>query len=668
MSATLRMFDVFSQPLQNITQSLNISISAMNELTNASAQNAQITNLVASAQLRLAFVETGLQDATSGAANAQAELNNHFTAGQEGAKGFISSIRSLLGEYLTFQRLKDLGEATIGGAMEQRKTQDMFIARTGDSEIGTAMFNKFKKEALAAGQDINKSLQSSLSFFSSTQNVDQLTKLNNLTQRLNAFDTSGNGIEGAASVLNEAMSGDITSLGERFNMSKSDIQAFKINELGKSGDIEGFIEAFEHLLEKQKMGQVAFDEMMKSPVKQMEVFTNNMESSFANAGVQALDALAPLIIMLNDAFQEGKFQPFFDGLSAGLTIIVGGVAGIVNGLIWLGGVVQQNWDFIAPILAMVGSALTLWAVSKIPELYRSLCLLANPVWQAVAGWVVLNWQILLVGAVIGLVLYAMVRWGDATVEVIGFIGGLFGIFFGFLFNRFAFLANIVLGFAEFFANVLKDPIYAVQKLFYDLSINSLQYMANLAKGIENLLNYIPGLKVNITSGMDNLLTKLEGKRDSLKSEADVVKLMRFNQVDYGDAFTTGQTIGKKAGNFAVSHVQDAFGALNNAFRPQEPPADSPFNPDSWNQNSNINRVNEVGRIENTVDISSEDIKTMRELAEMKNIQNFVTLTPTANYMHNGDVNNGQNVDTIVTKIKTMLETEIVSSTNGMFPI
>ncbi|WP_396390937.1 hypothetical protein [Desulfosporosinus shakirovi] len=565
--------------------------------------------------------------------------------------------------------LTDLGKASIGGAMEQQKTQDMFIARTGNTDIGTAMFDKFKSDALAAGQDVNKALQSSLTFLSSAQNVDQISKLNDFAFRLNAFDNAGNGIEGAASALKGAMSGDITSLAKSFNMSEADIKAFEIDDLGKSGNIDGFIKAFDQLLEKQNMGQAAFDQMMKSPTKQLEALTNNMKSSFSDAGEQAMEALTPLMTRLNNAFQEGSFQPFINGLSIGLAIIAGGIVGIVDSLASLGGTIQRNWDIIAPILVMVSSALTMWAVTQIPALIAKLWLMTEPIRAAALEWIALNWPILLIGAAIGFVVYAMVKWGDTTVEVIGFIGGLLGAFFGFLYNNVASFANNVLSVAEFIANVFIDPIYAVKKLFYDLTINALEYLQTLAHGIETLINKISGIKINITAGMDNLLKTLEGARDNLKSEADVVSLTRMKQVDYHEAFSKGQDIGKKLGNSAVSSVQGAFGSLENAFNFKGGATDGAYNLDNWNQNQNqisaIDRVNEVGKINNTVDISSEDLKTMRELAEMKNIQNFVTLTPTV-AMTTGDINNGQSVDSIIVKIKTMLETEISSSAQGVY--
>ncbi len=77
------------------------------------------------------------------------------------------------------------------------------------------------------------------------------------------------------------------------------------------------------------------------------------------------------------------------------------------------------------------------------------------------------------------------------------------------------------------------------------------------------------------------------------------------------------------------------------------------------------RLDEVGKINDTVDISSEDIKMMRELAEMKNIQNFVTLQPSVN-VQTGDIRNGVDVGSMVQAITTMLQDEISSSAEGVY--
>lgn len=95
--------------------------------------------------------------------------------------------------------------------------------------------------------------------------------------------------------------------------------------------------------------------------------------------------------------------------------------------------------------------------------------------------------------------------------------------------------------------------------------------------------------------------------------------------------------------------------------------------DDWNVQApsdslgDIGKVGEVGKIRDTVDISSEDIKMMRELAEMKNIQNFVSLTPSVS-VQTGDITSGHDLDTIVNRITTTLETQIASGAKGVWNV
>ncbi|QNK57549.1 hypothetical protein [Paenibacillus sp. PAMC21692] len=77
------------------------------------------------------------------------------------------------------------------------------------------------------------------------------------------------------------------------------------------------------------------------------------------------------------------------------------------------------------------------------------------------------------------------------------------------------------------------------------------------------------------------------------------------------------------------------------------------------------RLDEVGRVNDTVEINSEDLKTMRELAELKNIQNFVTLTPSVN-VQTGDIRNGMDVSSMVQAITVVLQEEIAASAEGVY--
>lgn len=532
-----------------------------------------------------------------------------------GTAGWLSNLKGIAAAYLSIAGAQKLLSATIGGAMEQQKMMDMFIARTGDAQIGTAMFEKFKADALAAGQDVNKSLQSTLSFFSATQNTDQLTKLNNLAQRLNAFDSAGNGIEGAAFALKEAMSGDIVSLAERFNMSKSDIRAFKIDELGKSGDMDGFIKAFDKLLEKQRMGQEAFDAMMKSPAKQMEIFSNNVKSAFADAGGAAVKGLLPAIIALNAAFQAGKFQTFFDTLSVGLSWIVqAGIVAfsalqqaseIVRGVLYNLGIVLLG---LSPIILGVAAAIGVYlAYTKMLALWATIMEIKTRLWaaaQAALNFVMnMNPILRIIMLVIGLV--------TAIVTLIAMTNGIKQVF------------------ADAFGFAVDAAERAINKII------------SLINGAVKGINKVAGFFGNLLGVEAKQIQEIEFKADFDK----------FKQA--------GQDMIK---DFSMDKLKSKMGLditnnLNQGVL------------DKWDAAAGgipkVDKVGEVGKIKDKIDISSEDLKVMRDLAEFKNIQNFVTLTPTVQ-VTTGDIHQEVDVNKMLRRIEDAMAREIAQSAEGVY--
>lgn len=74
----------------------------------------------------------------------------------------------------------------------------------------------------------------------------------------------------------------------------------------------------------------------------------------------------------------------------------------------------------------------------------------------------------------------------------------------------------------------------------------------------------------------------------------------------------------------------------------------------------IGKVDEIGKIRDTVDISSEDLRLMRELAEMRAIQNFVTLRPEIN-VQTGDIRETVDAEEVVRIITEELERELAIS-------
>lgn len=389
---------------------------------------------------------------------------------------------------------------------------------------------------------------------------------------------------------------------------------------------------------------------------------------FNKAKNHALRKFGPIIERINGMLNSQVGEKFISFFINGITILAALTNNVIDAFVWLGSTINTIYSYAEPLIYLIGAALTLWAVTQIPMLITKLWLMTQPILASAVAWLAMHWPILLIGAAIGFLLYAILNWQDETVTAVGVVGGIFGILIGYLFNNFAYFANMVLSVAEFFVNVWKDPVYAVKKLFYDLVINALSYLQNLASGIEDIINKIPGINVNLTEGMGNLLNKLENARDNLSSEADVVQLMRFEQKDYGEAFNAGQKVGSNIGSGIIKGVNWASDKLE-GFNGKGFGFSDPTNnfmatmPDGIDK---IGKVGEVGKIKNSVDISSEDLRMMRELAEMKNIQNFVTLQPQLSFGDTHVKQDGRTVDEIVANITTRLNDEIASSAKGVF--
>ncbi|MEG6521174.1 hypothetical protein [Desulfotomaculum sp. 1211_IL3151] len=675
VSTTLKMFDQFSQPLQRVVSQVNSAVSAMGRLQRAlqvpapppirvrlnlnlaslrtqinsawrglgtsgivvqvrldtaralrqaSALRAQILSRIGTITARLSLtlpgnlnnLLTGLQRLVTQLLGAIERLRLPPGGGGDGGDGNDGGIAGRLSKLKGLAanpNVQELFRATLGGAMEQQRMQDMFIARTGDAQIGTAMFERFKADAMASGQDVNKFLQSTLSFFPVTQNTDQLTGLNSLAQRLSAFDSTGNGIEGAAAALKGVWSGDIASLAGSFNLPEADIRAFGLDELGKSGDVDGFIKAFDQLLEKQGMGQAAFETMLKSPAKQMEILGNNVRTAFANAGGSAVKGLLPIIVMLNDAFQAGKFQVFFDMLSLGLSWLVNvGLAAFTilkQGLAMLGEVAYNAGVVLlglSPILLGVAAAAVVYlAYIKMLALWATIMEAKTRLWAAAEA-----------------ALQFIMRL-NPTLRIIMLIMGLV--------TAIATLIALTNGIKQVFSDVFGFAV--------DSAEGAVNAIVALINGAISGVNEVSGFFANLLGVEHKKIEEIEFKADFKK----------FKQ--------SGQDMIK---NFSMDELKSKIGlempgGLNN----QDIPA-------QWNANiGEVLKVGGGGQINDKVDIPSEDLAAMRDLAEMKNIQNFVTLTPTVQ-VTTGDIHQPMDVNKMIRQIEEAMAREMAQNAEGVY--
>ena len=220
----------------------------------------------------------------------------------------------------------------------------------------------------------------------------------------------------------------------------------------------------------------------------------------------------------------------------------------------------------------------------------------------------ITWIIMLVGVLIGL-LYAGVaafnKLTGSSVSATGIITGTLATLAAFVFN--SVLVPIQRGFASFanfLGNVFDNPVASVKLLFYDMALTVLGFIQNVAQGLENLINKIPGVEVNLTSGIDILYNKIAQGAQTIRSESGWKEYIKaWDYKDLADACSGGYNWGSNL--FSGSSQTSALDYTNTP---------------TYSQVSGI--ADSVKGIEKSVNMSEEDIKALVDVAERRYVNNI----------------------------------------------
>ncbi|MCP1425165.1 hypothetical protein J3D43_003681 [Paenibacillus xylanexedens] len=603
-----------------------------------------------------------------------------------------------------FQMIKSAGSVVVKAAAEEEDFKYRYMVAAEDPVLGEGLYNKFRDQASRSGQDVNDSLKSSLGFLPLAQNTGQVDQLNEMTQRLSMLSPDNKSLSDASKAIVSAMNGKNTDLASQFNIPESALTGAGLGEFIQTKDLDGFIQGLQTVLEMQGYTQEAFDTMLDSPLQKWTALVNQFNGILSEIGTRALEVLSPVLDRLNEAISSGQFSAFIEWIGGAFAIIAQVVAFIVEGFINFATVVQENWAIIGPILTAI-------ALVLLANIIITLGVVIAQVYSLAAAWLVANWPILLViGAIAGLI-FILQLCGVTAGDMVGAIIGYFYMVYEYMKSIFASILNYFISWAEFVINVFRDPAYAFQKLFVDMGLIVLQILFNITKGIEDfaggfkdqinwmigginkLIPYLNkifgtnwgGIKLVDDANIHSMSGKIQGLMSDLEASApesqeDVVSLWRMDaSADYKDAFDMGFDKGhdlmdttkglfpngsdKLPGNFGGSTPKTpSVPSMPTAPAPTVVPSNNMSN---INKINNIGQVDKIGDVDGTVDVTSEDLKLMRELAEMQAIQRFVSLTPTVQ-VTTGDINSGHDVDSIISKITDGLNSQIVSSAQGVY--
>lgn len=705
VTATLKLFDAFTRPLQNISQALNMTISAMQKMQDAAERNVRVDKTLLTAKKMLASAEAEIKRSIEQATAAQEKFANSTKRAQSNANLLLSTIKRVAAAYLTFEGARRLGEKMLTGAAQQQEMLTTFIARTGNEALGRAIYDQIVRQALRYGQDVNAALKGAMSFMSMTMDPRQLAELNKLAMRLAKLNPA-EGLEGAVFSLKELASGDYTSIAERFNISRSLLKDHPARRAGERGDIQAFIREMDKLLNQLNMTQKAFENMLDSPAAKWQRLLQTLRYNLAQAGQAGLHAFEPLIDTLNRALESGRLQSFFNVLSHALTVVAYVLSLVVRGALAVWNVIATYWPEITAMLIA-------WGSIYLPRIIAALRAMIPLILSQTLKWFKANLPVLLLIAAVGALVFALRQLGVTAGQVIGFVVGAFYWLLAAVYNVIAGIWNGFLTFAQWYLNLWVATINRSIQLFHWLAEAALRAFAAMAQGAEGFanalvnaviaavnkvigainglidaLNMIPGFNIGKVSPLGgvsiNLGSKqIKGLASRLSKPPQLGKVdlsgWRLEYKSLSDAFAKGYKTGTQITQKVSTAMKNLFpgmpkDVMSQAAAAQKIPANlakaagaggggKGKSPDI----DKVGKVGEVGKIRDTVDISSEDLRIMRELAEMRAIQNFVTLTPTVQ-VTTGPISKDVDVRELIDRIQRALEQEIAASARGAWSV
>ena len=472
-----------------------------------------------------------------------------------------------------------------------------------------------------------------------------------------------------------------------------DVPIGKIRDMAADGEITGDIV-------KAAIFSAADD--INAKFDEMPMTWGQIWQSMQNTAVMAFQ---PVLQRLNGMANSNAFQGFVDEAIEAMATTANIVLNIFDLVGSVAGFVADNWSMISPIIYGIAAALAVYgtylaivkgmeiasaAASAIHAVAMSAKIgitaaLTGSTMAATAAQMGYNgalyacpivWIIVLVVALIA-IFYAAVaavnHFAGTTTSATGLICGAFAIALAFIGNLFIGTVNTIIGigvtlwnlianFVNAFALIFNNPIAGIEALFLSLFNFIVEVIESAARMLDavfgsSLADAVAGFQNKVQAKVDAVITE-NGGSEILKTVE--MSDYQFNRFDYGDAWNSGYNFGEKIddkiSNFSLA---DIFGKVD---IPNPDDYTSSFSDAIANSGAggNLDSIaDDTSAIKDSVDITDEDLKYLRDIAEQEAINRFTTAEIKLDMTNNNNVSSDADLDGIVdgmtTKVLEALE-------------
>jgi tape measure domain-containing protein len=721
----IELNDQFSGVLNNIISSVNLAVSAMYDMQqsmnadvdtssiegardeiNQAMQNMDVS-AANDAYLRLSQTVGNTERYIRDNVDEQGRFNQEISAGTQQANELTNTIKRAVAAYVSIQ--------SVGKALNISDELVQTTSRLNMMNDGVQTTAELVNMVYAAAQDARGSFSqmadvvarfgnNAKDAFSSSEEVVAFADL--IQKQMTIAGASTQEAANAELQLSQALGSGVLrgdELNSIFEQAPNliqniadylDVPIGKIREMAADGELSADVV-------KAAIFSAADD--INSKFNEMPMTWGQIWQSMQNT---ALIAFQPVLQRLNDLANSEAFQTFIQGAIEAMATLANILLNVFDLAVSIGTFIGDNWSIIAPIVYGIVAALTAYiAISAIVAAINGVMAMAEGVKAAAQMMATvatfaetaaqqglnaalmacpLTWIIMLILALI-VVIFAVC---NAIAKMTGIANSGFGVITGgvnvviqFFKNLGLTVANIALGIGNAIAalasnmmTAFHNAICSVQSWFYNLLSTAL----SVIEGICSALNKLPFVEFDysgISSAADDYAAKASeaaGNKEDYQSISDAFNegFTTFDAFQDGwasDAFNAGAAwgdgIADKVSNFSLS---DVFGQTD---IPNVGDYTSGFNDAIANSGvgDSIGNIDDnTGKIKDSLDVTEEDLKYLRDIAEQEAINRFTTaeINVDMSGMQN-TVNSGDDIDGFMTKLTDSVNEAVDNMTEGV---